>query len=45
MTQLRIADIVIPALTAGLAILVMWNYELIRRKSQSDKSRTGIEKR
>jgi GPH family glycoside/pentoside/hexuronide:cation symporter len=28
MTNLRIADIVIPAVTAGLAIIVMWKYDL-----------------
>lgn len=28
MNQLRIADIVIPSLTAGLAVLIMWNYNL-----------------
>jgi GPH family glycoside/pentoside/hexuronide:cation symporter len=28
MTNLRIADILIPAITAGLAILVMWKYNL-----------------
>jgi GPH family glycoside/pentoside/hexuronide:cation symporter len=28
MYNLRIADIVIPSLTAGLAVLIMWNYNL-----------------
>ena len=28
MNQLRIADIIIPSLTAGLAVLIMWNYNL-----------------
>jgi GPH family glycoside/pentoside/hexuronide:cation symporter len=37
MTKLRIADIVIPAVTAGLAILVMWNYSLSEEKSRAIK--------
>jgi len=32
MTQLRIADIIVPALTALLAILVMWNYDLTEER-------------
>ena len=28
MNQLRIADIVIPSLTAALAVWIMWNYNL-----------------
>jgi len=28
MNQLRIADIIIPCLTAALAVWVMWNYDL-----------------
>jgi GPH family glycoside/pentoside/hexuronide:cation symporter len=28
MNQLRIADIIIPSVTAGLAVLIMWNYNL-----------------
>ena len=33
MTRLRIADIVIPALTAGLAIWVMWSYSLTEERA------------
>jgi GPH family glycoside/pentoside/hexuronide:cation symporter len=32
MVQLRIADIIVPALTALLAILVMWNYDLTEER-------------
>lgn len=32
LTKLRIADIIVPALTAGLAILVMWNYDLTEER-------------
>jgi len=32
MTQLRIADIIVPALTALLAIFVMWNYDLTEER-------------
>ncbi|HPE85945.1 MAG TPA: MFS transporter [Bacteroidales bacterium] len=32
--QLRIADIVIPALTAALAIIVMWKYDLTEAKAK-----------
>jgi GPH family glycoside/pentoside/hexuronide:cation symporter len=28
MNNLRIADIIIPSLTAGLAVWIMWNYSL-----------------
>lgn len=37
LTKLRIADIVIPALTAGLAIVVMWNYSLSEEKARAIK--------
>ena len=37
MTNLRIADIVIPAITAGLAILVMWNYNLTEDRARKIK--------
>lgn len=37
LVQLRIADIVIPSVTAGLAILVMWSYSLSEEKSRSIK--------
>ncbi len=36
-TQLRIADIMIPAITAGLAIVVMWNYDLTEEKAREIK--------
>ncbi len=32
--RLRLADIIIPALTAGLAILVMWNYDLTEERAR-----------
>lgn len=35
--KLRVADMVIPALTAGLAILVMWNYNLTEERSREIK--------
>ncbi|MCB9276083.1 MAG: MFS transporter [Lewinellaceae bacterium] len=38
MTNLRIADIVIPAFTAGLAILVMWNYNLTEERAREIKA-------
>jgi len=34
MTNLRIADIVIPSLTAGLAIWVMYSYSLTEEKAR-----------
>ncbi len=37
MTRLRIADIVIPAFTAGLAILVMWKYDLTEKRANEIK--------
>jgi GPH family glycoside/pentoside/hexuronide:cation symporter len=37
MTNLRIADIVIPSVTAALAILVMWNYSLNEDKAEEIK--------
>ena len=37
MTNLRIADIVIPSLTAGLAILVMRNYSLNEERAHEIK--------
>jgi GPH family glycoside/pentoside/hexuronide:cation symporter len=38
MTKLRIADIVIPAITAGLAILVMWKYSMTEERSRKIKA-------
>ena len=37
LTRLRIADITIPALTAGLAIVVMWKYDLTEVKARKIK--------
>lgn len=37
MTNLRIADIVIPAITASLAIWVMWGYDLTETKAREIK--------
>jgi GPH family glycoside/pentoside/hexuronide:cation symporter len=36
-SKLRLADIIIPALTAGLAIWVMWNYDLNEEKAKQIK--------
>lgn len=38
MTNLRLADIIIPASTAALAILVMWKYDLTEEKARKIKS-------
>jgi GPH family glycoside/pentoside/hexuronide:cation symporter len=38
LTRLRIADILIPAFTAGLAILVMWKYDLTETKAREIKA-------
>ncbi|MCC5928733.1 MAG: MFS transporter [Cyclobacteriaceae bacterium] len=37
LTRLRIADILIPAFTAGLAILVMWKYDLNESRAREIK--------
>lgn len=37
-TNLRIADILIPAITAALAIVVMWNYNLSETRAQEIKT-------
>lgn len=37
LTRLRLADILIPAVTAGLAILVMWKYDLTEDKAREIK--------
>jgi GPH family glycoside/pentoside/hexuronide:cation symporter len=39
MTKLRIADIVIPAITAGLAILVMLKYNLTEERAREIKAK------
>jgi GPH family glycoside/pentoside/hexuronide:cation symporter len=38
MTNLRIADIVIPVLTAGIAIIVMWKYSLSEERAREIKA-------
>ncbi|WP_411766680.1 MFS transporter [Winogradskyella sp. A3E31] len=37
MMKLRIADIVIPALTAGIAVWVMWKYSLTEKRARAIK--------
>ncbi|MCB9080144.1 MAG: MFS transporter [Lewinellaceae bacterium] len=37
-TKLRLADIIIPAITAGLAIVVMWNYNLSEDRAHEIKA-------
>ncbi len=37
LTRLRLADIIVPAFTAGLAVLVMWNYDLTEQKAKEIK--------
>jgi glycoside/pentoside/hexuronide:cation symporter, GPH family len=37
LTNLRLADIIIPAFTAGLAILVMWKYDLSETRAREIK--------
>lgn len=37
MTQLRIADIAIPVITAGTAIWIMWNYDLDEERARNIK--------
>jgi len=39
LTKLRIADIAIPAITALLAILVMWKYDLTEEKAREIKAK------
>lgn len=38
-TKLRVADIMIPALTAGLAIIVMWKYDLTEERAREIKAK------
>lgn len=38
LTKLRLADIIIPALTAGLAIVVMWKYDLSEERAREIKA-------
>ena len=37
LTRLRLADIMVPAFTAGLAILVMWKYDLTEKRAREIK--------
>ncbi|MBC8756400.1 MFS transporter [Kordia sp. YSTF-M3] len=37
MTQLRIADIIIPSVTAGIAIWIMWSYSLDEKRAREIK--------
>ena len=39
MVRLRIADIVVPATTAALAMLVMWNYSLSKKRAKEIKEK------
>lgn len=39
MTSLRIADVVIPSLTAGFAILIMWKYSLSEKRAREIKAK------
>jgi len=36
-TNLRLADIIVPSFTAGLAIWVMWRYDLTEKKAKEIK--------
>jgi GPH family glycoside/pentoside/hexuronide:cation symporter len=38
MSKLRIADIIIPAVTAALAIMVMWKYSLTEERAREIKA-------
>ena len=38
LTRLRLADILVPALTAGIAIWVMWGYDLTEEKALEIKN-------
>jgi len=37
LTKLRLADIIIPAITAGLSVWVMWNYSLDEKRAREIK--------
>lgn len=45
MTQLRIADIIVPAFTALLAIFVMWNYDLTEERCLAIKKELNERKK
>jgi GPH family glycoside/pentoside/hexuronide:cation symporter len=38
MNSLRLADVIIPSLTAGIAILVMWGYNLDEKRAREIKA-------
>ncbi len=38
LTKLRVADIVIPVVTAGLAIWIMWKYSLSEERAKEIKA-------
>ena len=42
LTQLRIADIIIPVVTAGLAIWIMWNYSLSEERAKEIKEKLEL---
>jgi GPH family glycoside/pentoside/hexuronide:cation symporter len=42
LTQLRIADIIIPVVTAGLAIWIMWSYSLSEERSKEIKEKLEL---
>ena len=44
MNSLRLADVIIPSVTAGLAILVMWSYSLSESRAKKIKEQL-IERR
>ena len=44
LTRLRLADIIVPAFTAGLAIWVMWSYDLTEDKAREIQE-TLVERR
>jgi len=37
MYNLRLADIIIPSLTAGIAIIIMWKYNLNEKRAREIK--------
>jgi GPH family glycoside/pentoside/hexuronide:cation symporter len=37
MNKLRLADIIIPSITAGMAIVIMWNYDLSEARAREIK--------
>lgn len=39
MTNLRLADIIIPVITAAFAIVIMWNYDITEKKAHQIKAK------